>query len=355
MYMVPFCLLLVISGWVAWRNNPLFSARSTLRFLLGFSLTLTAVIGAIYQAAKFTTGHSQAAGFTMMGITVFVSTVAFIWVIILLSTPKTVPLPPNTKMLDLNRRRVSRFAARAGWVLLALTILIIVLHGTARILLGTLGGFFAFLGLILWFTAYITARHADRCLSIIEANPWLHWTYTPDQWQQWVSTETARTPTAETFIWRRDWHKLAWPMLAIAAGVLIFSPGSLWFRGSYVAGIFLLFVLIIFLGQRSDKSAPHRVLAKLSKAPPEAYFGDEGVFADGDFTPWLTVGVFLLSASVDNNAPRSIVLRFSKSVGNTIVQSDLALPLPTDHPDADLATLQQHLSARCPTATINLT
>ena len=353
MYMVPFCLLLVLSGWIAWRNNPLFSARRTLRFFLGFGLMLTVVIGAIYQAAKFTSNHSQTAGFTMMGITVLFSTIFMIWTIILLSTPKTAPLPPNTKMLYLNRRRVARFAERASWITVAYAIITAIVPGTARIILATFGSLWLFLGLVLWFTAYITARHADRCLSIIEANPWLHWTYTPDQWQQWVATEVARTPTAQTFQWRRDWHKLAWPVLGIAAGVFIFSPGSFLFRAAYVAGIALFFVAIIFLGQRGDKSAPHRTLAKLSKVPPEAYFGDEGIFADGEFTPWLTVGVYLLSASVDNNAPRSIVLTFSKSVGNTIVHSDLALPLPTN-PEPDLATLQQHLSTRCPNADVNL-
>jgi hypothetical protein len=352
MYMIPFCLLLVISGWVAWRDNPLFSARSTLRFLIAVGGTLAVVIFAIVQATNFTTHHSQTAAFTVMGATVLFSTIAMIWVIVLVSTPKTAPLPPNTKMLDLNRHHVSKFATRALWVVLALAVLTIAVHGTARIILGTLGGFFVFLGLILWFTAYITARHADRCLSIIEANPWLHWTYTPDQWQQWVATEVARTPTALTFQWRRDGHKLAWPVLGIAIGVLVFSPGSLLFRAAYVLGITLLFVVIILLGQRGDKSAPHRTLAKLSKVPPEAYFGDEGVFADGEFTPWLTVGVFLLSASVDNNTPRSLVLTFSKSMGNTIVQSNLALPIPTG---ADLSTLQQNLSTRCPSATINLT
>jgi hypothetical protein len=356
MYMIPFCLLAVISGWVAWRDNPLFSARSTLRFLVAVGGTLAVVIFAIIQATRFTDHHSQAAGFTMIGAVILFSSIAMIWAIVLVSTPKSSPLPANTKMLHLNRHRVSRFAARAGWVTLAWAVLTVALHGTPRIILGTIGGLFVFIGLVLWFAAYITARHADRCLSIIEANPWLHWTYTPGQWQQWVSTEVARTPTAQTFQWRRDWHKLAWPILAIAIGVLIFSPGSLFFRAAYVLGIALFFVVIIILGQRGDKSAPQRTFAKLSKVAPEAYFGEEGIFADGEFTPWLTVGVFLLSASMDDREPRSLVLCFSRSTANQISAVNLSLPLPTgDHIAADLATLQQHLTTRCPTATINLT
>ena len=356
MYMLGFCLLTMISGWIAWRNNPMFSVRSTLRFFLAVGLMLTVVMGAIVQATKFTQHHSNTAGFSILGAVVLLGTIAMIWVIVLVSTPKSAPLPASVKMLYPYRRKVSKWAKRMGWAVPVCAILTIVLPEIPRIIVGSIGGVFVFLGIVLWFTAYLNARQMDRWLSAIETKPWVHWTYTTDQWKQWTNVEAARTSTVPTFQWRRDGHKLAWSILAIAVGVMIFSPGSLLLRGAYVAGIALLLVLLVVLGRNSDKNAPKRVFSSLTKVEPEAYFGQEGVFADGEFTPWLTVAIYLLGAWMDERTPRSLVMQFSKTASNQTTTVDLSLPLPTGVSVAgDLAKLQQELSARCPTATVRLT
>jgi hypothetical protein len=356
MYMLGFCLLAVVSGWIAWRNNPMFSARSTLRFILAVGLMLAVVIGAMIQAARFTDHHSQTAAFSMMGAVVLLGTIAMIWVIVLVSTPKSASLPASVNMLYPNRRKVSMWAKRMGWVVLVWAMLMVVLPETPRIILGSIGGLFVFLGIVLWFTAYLNARQMDRGLSAIEAQPWVHWTYSADEWKQWTDVEVARTSTTSTLQWRRDGHKLAWPILVIAVGVMIFSPGSLLFRGVYVGGISLLLVLLAILGQKSDKRAPRRVFSTLTKAEPEAYFGQEGVFANGEFTPWLTGGIYLLGAWMDEHKPRSLVMQFSKTASNQTTTVDLSLPLPSGERVAgDLAKLQRELSERCPTATVRLT
>ena len=97
----------------------------------------------------------------------------------------------------------------------------------------------------------------------------------------------------------------------------------------------------------------------LLKTAPEVYFGQEGLYCDGIFTPWLSSGVYLLAASLDDRAPRSLLLRFEKIVpgatGSQPTTADFSIPLPQgDNPSGDLARLQQELSARCPTAIVNL-
>ena len=357
MYLMGFCLLAVVSGWVAWRNNPMFSVRSTLRFLLAVGLVLAAFIGVMVEVSQYVVAHPGPVAYVALGATVVLGTIAFIWVIIVASTPKSAPLPKTAKMLDPNRKKVWMWGKRFLWTVLALAVLGAVLRGTAQILVGTFGGLFVFLGVVLVFTGYVAARQADRWLSAVEDHPWVRWSYSAEVWQRWVDVEVQRTSSALTFQWGRNWYKFALPVVGIAAGVAFFSPGSWLFKGLYVAGVTALLVVMIFAGQRSDRNRPQRVRAQLMKAPAEVCFGQEGVFADGVFTPWLTSGVYLLGAWLDDGPPRSLVLDFEKvMVGNTGSQpttQDIRVPLP-ENAGQDLARLQQELTARCPKADVRI-
>jgi hypothetical protein len=359
MYMIPFCLMAVLSAWVAWRNNPLFSARSTIRFLLTVGLMLAVVIAAIFKAADYSTEHQGPVGFTLIGAVILFGTIAMIWVVIAVSTPKSAPLPASANILHVHRAKLWVWGKRYVWTVLALLLLELVLPETPQIIVGTIGGLFVFLGIVLLFTAYISARQMDHWLSAVEANPWVHWQYSADQWKQWTEVEVARTSAVPTFLWRRDWHKFLWPILAIGIGVGIFSPGSRLERGLYITGIATLLLLLLLLAQRSDKQAPQRVRTLLLKATPEVYFGQEGLFCDGIFTPWLTSGIYLLAASLDERTPRSLVLHFAKIVpgatGGQPSTVDFSVPLPGgNNVSSDLTRLQQELNATCPTATVNL-
>jgi hypothetical protein len=359
MFMVLFMLLTVVSAWVAWRNNPMFSARSTLRFLLAVGLMLTVVIGVIIKTAEYSTGHPGVPAFLMLGAGIVFGAIAMIWVVVVVSTPPTAPLPASVNVLNVYRKKLWVWVKRYSVFVLVLGLLEIALPEIPRIIVGTVGGIFAFLGIVLIFTGYLSARQMDRWLSAVEANPWAHWQYSDDQWKQWTEVEVARTPAVPTFVWRRDWHKMVWLILTIAISVGLFSPGPLFDRALYVAGIAALLFLFLVLGQRSDRDAPQRVRALLSKATPEVYFGEEGLFCDGIFTPWLSSGIYLLAASLDERAPRSLSLQFQKIVpggtGNQPTIVTFSMPLPSGkNSSTDLARLQQRLTAKCPTATVNL-
>ena len=357
MYLMGFCLLAAVSGWVAWRNNPMFSVRSTLRFLLAVGLMLAVFIGVMVQVAQYSVAHPGPVAYVAIGATVVFGTIAFIWVIIAASTPKSAPLPKTAKMLTPNRRKVWKWGRRFLWTALALAVLEAVRRGTAQIMVGVFGGLFVFLGVILVFSGYISARQMDRWLSAVEDAPWVRWSYTAEQWRRWVDVEVERTSSVPTFQWGRNWYKFVLPVVGIAVGVAIFSPGSWLFKGMYVAGITALLVVMIVAGQRSDRSRPQRVRAQLIQAEPEVCFGQEGVFADGVFTPWLTSGVYLLGAWLDERPPRSLVLRFEKivpgSTGSQPSTVDICVPLP-ENAAQDLARLQQELSARCPKADVRM-
>ena len=88
---------------------------------------------------------------------------------------------------------------------------------------------------------------------------------------------------------------------------------------------------------------------------PESYFGASGVFSDGLYTEWLTVGNYLLEATIDERSPRSVALRFEVIQANALPLHVTRYVLMPPQPDADLARLQQLLSARCPSANVALT
>jgi hypothetical protein len=355
MYMVGFALMAVLSGWVAWRNNPMFSVRSTLRFLLAVGLMLAVVIGVLAQVSQYSVTHPGPVAYVGLGAAIVLGTMAMIWVVIVVSTPKSAPLPKTAKMLRPNRQKVWRWGRRFLWTVLALAVLEAVLRGTAQDLVGVFGGMFVFIGVILMFTGYISARQMDRWLSAVEDQPWVRWNYSAEQWQKWVEVEEQRTSATPTFQWERNWYKFVLPVVGIAAGVALFSPGSWLFKGLYVGGITTLLAVIILASQRSDRKRPQRVRAQLAKAAPEVCFGQEGIFADGVFTPWLTSGVYLQGAELDERPPRSLVLHFTKIVpGASGAQpQDICVPVPDGAAQA-LARLQQELTARCPKADVRI-
>lgn len=359
MYLLGFALMAVVSGWVAWRRNPLFSVRSTLRFVLAVGLMLAVFVGVMMQVAQYSVAHPGPVAYVGIGATVVLGTIAMIWVVIVVSTPKSAPLPRTAKMLTPNRQKVWRWGRRFLWTVLALAVVEAVLRGTAQAVVGTFGGMFVFIGVILVFTAYVSARQMDRWLSAVEDNPWVRWSYSAEEWQRWIDVEVERTSSTPAFQWGSNWYKFAWPVVAIAVGVAAFSPGTWLFKGLYVAGITALLAGLIVAAQRSDRNRPQRVRAQLMKAPAEVCFGQEGVFADGVFTPWLTSGVYLLGAWLDERPPRSLVLRFEKivpgSTGSRPSTVDICVPVPESSGAAgDLARLQRELSARCPKAEVRV-
>jgi hypothetical protein len=140
--------------------------------------------------------------------------------------------------------------------------------------------------------------------------------------------------------------------------VAFFCPGGWLFKTLYLAVICIAILAIAVLAGRGGASHAGKLHAKLMQAAPEAWFGRDGVFCDGVFTQWLSVSVYLVSAAIDQRQPHSLDLRFEKSVPNPygptqIVPIHQAVLIPANA-EADLARLQQELTARCPKAQIAL-
>jgi hypothetical protein len=215
------------------------------------------------------------------------------------------------------------------------------------------------LAVILLPVGYFTNRGFDQSLTAVELDPWVHWLYTPEQWQQWTAVQVDRlAATPATFLLTRDWHRFLFPFTIIIGGVVFFLPGSWVYKASYLTVVCGAIFAVAILGGRSGASHAGKLHAKLQAAPAEVYFGRDGIFADGVFTPWLNVSTYLVSAAVDPRQPRSLMFNFERSVPNPYgptqaVPIHQAVLIPANS-EADLARLQQELTTRCPKAQIQL-
>ena len=356
-----FAILMMTSAWAAWRRNPLYSSRSTLRAAVIATLGIAGVIALIIAAVNLTSGKSETVFFSTMAAVLVFGTLALIFLIMAVTVPKEskpAALPGSVRLVSINRRKVYKwfklFAA-----LIAAFAMGGLMPGAARYIFLTLGGLTLFLAVILLPVLYFVNRGLDKSLTQIELNPWVHWQYTPEQWQQWSAMQTERLrATPPTFVLRRDWRRFLFPFAAIIGGVALFVPGSWLFKGPYLAAVCIAILTIAVFAGRGGSHSAEKLHARLLAASPEAYFGQDGVFCDGVFTPWLNVSIYLVSAAVDERVPRSLLLNFEKSVPNPygptqIVPIHQHVLIPAGA-GGDLTRLQRELTTRCPNAQITL-
>jgi len=92
---------------------------------------------------------------------------------------------------------------------------------------------------------------------------------------------------------------------------------------------------------------------RLLAVQPETWFGDEGLFCNGAYTPWILSGRYLLKATAAIDAPPRVTLIFESFNGSTSTQITQRVLIPDGHL-TDLPMLQQKLNAHCPTASVHL-
>lgn len=361
MYLVLFSLLTVVGASAAWRSNPLYSTRSTLKFLAVLALAIAAVIGLVIAAVNLTIGKSPIIAFTTLGVAIVVGTLTLIFIIMGLTNPRPAAIPPSTPLVRFHRQKTYKWFPRLAIFSVVFVLCEFLLAGTARDILGVLGGMTIFLGLVLLPTYYFSSRIADRSLTALEYAPWVHWQYDQAQSDAWKETQVQRAKSVSSKVTRkRDWFLLALGDLALSVVVAAFIPFSPLGKLAYGAFIFSALFGAVAWARRSSVHAPDRLRAKLQKVSSEAFLGPDGIFCDGVLTQWLTTANFLVSASIDERQPRSLLFHFNRIVAGAAAQQIIDVPVAVLIPDDSattndsLAHLQQELTAKCPTASIHL-
>ena len=212
MFQVLFALISAVGAWVAWRRNPLYSTRSSLRSALFVLLAVAAVIGIIVVAVNLTIHRSPTVVFSTMAAVIVFGTLSLIFIIQAVATPQagklTTAVPPSAKLVHIHRQEIYPWAKFFACLLVFLGILAIMIPGNAKYAVLAFGGIAVLLAAILLPVMYVTARNFDRSLTALMCNPWVHWQYPPEQWKKWTEVQVERTKAMPPkFILRRDWHE----------------------------------------------------------------------------------------------------------------------------------------------------
>ena len=361
MYSVIFSIFLILGAWAAWRRSPTYSRRSTLHAAVIILLAIVGGVALIVATVHFTINRSPVVAGCALAVAIVVGSLSMIFFIQAATVPKEskpAALPHATKLVTVNRLKVYKWI-KVSAVLVAVFAFGGLLPGAAGIVSLTLGGFTLFLAVVLLPVYYFNTRGLDQSLTAVELDPWVHWQYTPEQWQQWSDVQAGRLrATPPSFLLARDWRRFLFPFAIIIGGVAFFCPGSWIFKAAYLALVCGAILALAVASGRGGASVADKLHARLLAAPPEAYFGRDGLFSDGVFTPWLNISVYLISAAIDERQPRSLLFNFERIVPNpygptqTIpIHQAVLIPAASQN---DLARLQRELIARCPKAQITL-
>jgi hypothetical protein len=370
MITLAFAILMVVSSWYSWRRNPMYSRRRTLHWMLAIGLSIAAAIGLFIAVVQLTQRYSKEVQMGAIFGAVFVATIALIAIIVSITTPKTAPIPANTRLLTLHRRRLIAWLKAAGETTLILAVIALVPYvfpgkvaNVLQFIALFLGAWVVGLGGIMLAAGYVGALSLDRMLTAVEANAWVHWTYSTAEWNAWIEQQIAQHPAPSNRYTKKELILVAVIAIPLTLGTFLAGVASIGVILVVGLGAVLLSAGLMILIHRSAQNAPARLRRKLTAAPLETYLGPDGLFANGTYNPWLTTGVFLIEASIqtrpDASQPDGLLFRFEKvnpGADATILDQVVLIPAATD--PAVLAPLlhrlQRELDSVAKTARVRL-
>ena len=262
-------------------------------------------------------------------------------------------LPPSARLVSFNRHKIYRWIWRLTVFLLINTAACLVLPSDWKWLPAALGGFVLFLCGPMLSIAFMMARRNDRGMSAVIANPWAHWQYTPESWARWAENQRAWEEAQEgPWSWKGASLFVLFCIGLFALGAL-FTGASLRENVIIVGGLSASFIFLALLAYWFKNTNFDRRYRRLLAAQPETWFGDEGLFSNGAYTPWILSGRYLLKATAALDPPPRVTLIFQSFNGSSSTQITQRVLIPDGH-IPDLPMLQQKLKVHCPTASVHL-
>ena len=344
--------LMLAGSWLAWRKSPLYSLKITLK-LVGITLAIIGLIMGVTQLNLST----NALLFVLLPMIPIVG-IGGTALIIRVTDGHVAQLPSSARLITTHRHKIQQWIWRVVIFIVICAAVGLVLPDPWRGIPWGLGGLLL-LGCGPTFVAlYMRARRLDLGMSQVTACPWVHWQYTPDQWQAWARNQLEwERSKAPPFSWKRD--GIGYLKSGAILGVIFLGCSFVELHGSlgekllvsfgFTVGIMLLVVWINWFNRRYCERRYRRLLA----APPEVYFGDEGLFANGEYTQWIFSGSYLKEMDAVSNPPLRLGLLFQTFNGSSSALVARRIPIPEGH-ESDLEILQQKLRVTCPKAILRL-
>ena len=363
MYAAVLGIISCVGAWLAWRRHPVYAPTATFRVLGEIRLLIGASICLIVVTLNLIQNRPLAVQVGALFTVIVLVTLGMIFSITAVTVPKSAKLnttvPKAVPILDLRRRYVFHWL-KVTAVYLAIFAAACAIPGPPRYIAGSLLGLGALLASVMLPTAYIMARRFDRSATALTLHPWLHWHYSPPEWQAWSTARVERLAAQPaTFTLRRDWRRILWVAVCLLGGALLLSPGGWGLRVGWAAFCIAMVIGFVELAAWDARRAPEKLRAQLQHAAPDAYFGDDGLLCEGRLMTWLGADVYLTAVSLDERPPRSVLMQFEKVVPNPYgapqilkISQNILIPVGSDA--ADLSVLRKALESRCPKARMAL-
>ncbi len=348
-----FCSLTIIGAFSAWRKSPLYSVKATLKLIGAFVLILAVIAGTIDLIVNGSLSRSPVFEGVASLVAVLVVGCGSSVLIVRITDAHVAALPSAARLVSFNRHKIYRWIGRLAIFLLINAVAALALPSSWQWLPVGLGGFVLVACGPMLSIAYMMARRNDRGMSAVIANPWAHWQYAPEQWAQWAENQRAWEKAQE-----HPWNWTRVLLFILFCGGLfvlgaLFTGASLEENSIIVGGLTGSIVLLALVAYWFDRTNFDRRYRRLLKASPESWFGDEGVFANGTYTPWILSGRYLLTATAAIDQPARLMLVFESFNGSSSTQITQRIPIPDGHL-TDLPVIEQKLNACCKTASVNL-
>jgi len=348
-----FAVLTIVGAFSAWRKSPLYSPKTTLKLIGMFLLIVAITVGTSLAILNGPVSRSPVAQGIAGFLAVIVLTSGSSIFLVRITDSHVAELPSSVRLVSFNRHKVYRWIWRLLVFLLINTVAALVLPTSWKWLPTALGGFVLLLCGPTLSILYMMARRNNRGLSAVISNPWAHWQYTPEKWEQWAGNQREWEEAKEG-----PWSWKTMLLLVLICGGL-FAAGALLSGESLrenvvivsgLTGFVLLMVLMAYWFKRTNSDRRYR---RLLAAAPESYFGEEGLFCNGEYTPWILSGKYLLKATAASDPPARMMLIFQSFKGSSSVLVTQRILIPDGH-ITDLRILQEELRTRCPTASVQL-
>ena len=351
--------LLTIAGALgAWRHSPLYSLKTTLRLGAVLLATVAATVGVALGIFSGPLGHSPASQGVLVAVAAVALATGATGALIRISDAHVAQLPRPVRLITIHRHRVQRWIWRTAAYELINAGAALVLPSSWKWLPLSLGGFVLLACGPTLLAFYMRARRLDSGMSAVLADPWAHWQYTPAQWEAWASNQLEwERSKLSRIAWRRDWFKM---LKGLSLMALIFA-GCSWLmvdggageKLAVAAGGMALVMVMALLVNRANRGACERRHRRLLVAPREAYFGAEGFFWGGEYSPWILSGSYLIEATAPRDPPARLVLVFQTFNGSSAMPVAKRIPIPEGR-EPDLELLQRKLGECCRKAAIHL-
>ncbi|HEY1805192.1 MAG TPA: hypothetical protein VGG45_12030 [Terracidiphilus sp.] len=352
-----FLVLTILGGWLAWRRNPMYSAGKTVQVIFLFGGTIAVVLGALIGLVNWT-AHEPTGVVVSSDILCFLAGMALILSVAMrVFNPAPTALPEGTKLVTVNRRKIVPWLKALAYILATMGVVALFLSPNGRQILGIFAAMLACFSAFMAMAAYLGAHRLDRALTAVLANPWVHWTYSREQWEAWSEQQASRTAASQKPISYGRAAKIAVGMFLLLSVPSMFAFSNTTLRLSITAGAFVLVAAGAVLAYVSQGRGAANYRKKLLAAQPEAFFAPDGLFVDGEYSAWLGAEIYLLAASVEQTTPPCVSMQFervrSSGTGIEILPVQRMVMIPAGA-EADLEKLQKNLSATCPKARVSL-